>query len=135
MIKFSELKIGDYVIAEYEGQQRDGEVKRLNGDEKQVCVETDVQEFWYETAHLFPIPLSDEQLIKLNFSKEGQANGSVKYKKGSFRLVVPAKDDFSTLEMWWREDRRIHPNVHYVHQLQNHYLDMTKIHLTNEVMA
>ncbi|HRI19685.1 MAG TPA: hypothetical protein PLA68_01970 [Panacibacter sp.] len=135
MIKFNEIKVGDYVVVEYEGQKRDGEVTRLNGDEKQVCVETEVQEFWYETEQLFPIPLSDEQLMKLNFSKEEQGDGSVKYKKGSFRLVTPAKDDFSTLEMWWREDRRLHPNVHYVHQLQNHYLDMTKIHLTKEVMA
>lgn len=135
MIKFNEIKVGDYVVVEYGGQKRDGEVTRLNGDEKQVCVETEVQEFWYETDQLFPIPLSDEELMKLNFSKEEQGDGSVKYKKGSFRLVTPAKDDFSTLEMWWREDRRLHPNVHYVHQLQNHYLDMTKIHLTKELMA
>ena len=73
------------MVVEYEGQHRDGEVTRLNGDEKQVCVETDVQEFWYGTEHLFPIPISDEQLIKLNFSKEVQDDGSVKYKKGSFR--------------------------------------------------
>jgi hypothetical protein len=38
MIKFSELKQGDYVIAEYGGSRREGEVVRLNGDEKQVCV-------------------------------------------------------------------------------------------------
>ena len=43
--------------------------------------------------------------------------------------------DGSKLDMWWREDRRTHPNVHFIHQLQNHYLDMTKVHLTNEVMA
>ena len=135
MIKFNEIKVGDYVMAEYEGQMRFGEVNGLNGDEKQVCVETDVQEFWYETGHLFPIPISDEQLLKLNFAKEEAADGSVKYKKGSFRLVIPKKEDFSTLEMWWREDRRQHPNVHYIHQLQNHYYQMTKVHLTNKVMA
>lgn len=135
MIKFSEIKMGDYVMAEYEGQLRRGEVTRLNGDEKQVCVETDVQEFWYETEHLLPIDINDEELLKLNFSKEALPDGTVKYKKGSFRLVIPGKDNFSTVDMWYREDRRQHPNVHYIHQLQNHYYQMTKVHLTNEVMA
>ena len=127
--------MGGYVMAEYNGQLRRGEVKRLNGDEKQVCVETDVQEFWYETQHLLPLAINDDELLKLNFSKEELPDGTVKYKKGSFRLVIPRKDDFSTLEMWYREDRRQHPNVHYIHQLQNHYYQMTKVHLTNEVMA
>jgi len=135
MIKFSELKIGDYVLADFEGTVREGEVIRLNHDEKQVCVETDVQEFWYETDDLYPIPITDEALRKLSFTKEVLADGVVKYKKGSFRLVIRAENDFSVIEMWYREDKRDHPNVHYVHQLQNQYLQMTKVHLTKEVMA
>jgi hypothetical protein len=135
MIKFSELKQGDYVIAEFEGSMREGEVVRLNNDEKQVCVETDVQEFWYEQEDLYPIPVTDASMLKLNFTKEVLPDGVVKYRKGSFRMVVPKENDFSVVEMWYREDRRDHPNVHYVHQLQNHYLQMTKVHLTNEVMA
>ncbi|WP_153797315.1 hypothetical protein [Foetidibacter luteolus] len=135
MIKFNEIKIGDYVIGEYEGQKWEGEVTRLNGDEKQVCVETDVQEFWFEPEHLYPIPLSDESLQALNFTREEFPDGSVKYKKGSFRISIDKKDDFSSVELWYREDRRHHPDVHYVHQLQNHYLQMTKIHLTKEVLA
>ena len=135
MIKFSELKQGDYVIADFEGSRREGEVVRLNNDEKQVCVETDVQEFWYDTDDLYPIPLSDKSLKKLNFIKETLPDGVVKYKKGSFRLVIPKEGDFSVVEMWYREDRRDNPNVHYIHQLQNHYLQMTKVHLTDEVIA
>ena len=135
MIKFSEVKQGDYVMAEFDGRMRNGEVTRLNGDEKQICVETEVQEFWYEPEDVYPIPITDESLMWLNFSKEEMPDGTVKYKKGSFRLVIPAKDDFSHIEMWYREDRRHHPNVHYIHQLQNHYLQMTKVHLTNEVMV
>jgi len=135
MIKFSELKQGDYVIAEYEGSRREGEVVRLNNDEKQVCVETDVQEFWYDTDDLYPIPITDESMKNLSFAKDTLADGVVKYKKGSFRLVIPKENDFSVVEMWYREDRRDHPNVHYVHQLQNQYAEMTKVHLTREVMA
>ncbi|MBI2283587.1 MAG: hypothetical protein HYU71_07760 [Bacteroidetes bacterium] len=132
MIKFSDIRIGDYLKAEYEGKMWDGEVVRLNGDEKQVCVQTDVQEFWFSPDHLYPIELNDGALVKLGFQKQQQEDGSVKYLKGSFRIVVPGAGDFSSIEMWYREDRRHHPDVHFIHQLQNQYLDMTKVHLTSE---
>lgn len=134
MIKFSEIQIGDYVLAEYGGKFWEGEVVDLNGDEKQVCVQTEVQEFWFDTDKLHPIPLSDEQMKKLAFNSQDNPDGSVKYSKGAFRVVAPSRNDFSTIEMWYREDRRHHPNVHFVHQLQNQYHDMVKIHLTSEVM-
>ncbi|MDI9363322.1 MAG: hypothetical protein QM541_00120 [Flavobacterium sp.] len=134
MIKFNDIKIGDFVQAEYEGQLSTGEVINLNGDEKQVCVLTDVQEFWFDTEHLHPIVLDDAALLDLGFSKEPNVDGSAKYKKGSFRIVTPVDGDFSKMEMWYREDKRHNPNVHYVHQLQNQYLDMTKIHLTKELL-
>jgi hypothetical protein len=132
MIKFSDIKIGDYLMGEFEGKLWEGEVVRLNNEDKQVCVQTDVQEFWFDTAHLHPIPLSDEALRKLNFAREDQPDGSVKYKKDAFRMVIPAKDDFSHIDMWYREDRRHNPDVHYIHQLQNAHLHMTKVHLTRE---
>jgi hypothetical protein len=134
MIKFSDIKVGDFVMCEYEGKMWEGEVTRLNGDEKQVEVETEVQAFWFEQEHLFPIPLNDEQLLKLHFTKQENEDGSTKYMKGSFRIVLPIKNDFSHVEMWYREDKRHNPDVHYIHQLQNHYLDMTKVHLTKDAM-
>ncbi|NCT95236.1 MAG: hypothetical protein GXC72_12485 [Chitinophagaceae bacterium] len=134
MIKFSDIKMGDYVRAEYEGQYWDGEVVGLNGDEKQVCIQTSVQEFWFSPDHLHPIPLDENALLDLKFTRQPADDGSVKYLKGSFRIVTPTAGDFSKIEMWYREDRRHHPDVHYVHQLQNQYHDMTKIHLTNQPM-
>ncbi len=134
MIKFNDIKIGDYLLAEYEGKMWEGEVVNLNGDEKQVCVATDVQEFWFETDHLFPIELTEDALLKLNFQKHANDDGSVKYMKGSFRIVTPVAGDFSHMEMWYREDKRHNPDVHFIHQLQNQYMDMTKIHLTEEPM-
>ena len=134
MIKFSDLKVGDYVMVDFEGKMWNGEVTGLNRDEKQVCVETEVQEFWYEPEHVYPIPISDEQLMLLNFTKEEMEEGSVKYKKGAFRLVIPEKDNFSRTEIWYREDIR-HPQMHYIHELQNNYMQMTKVHLTDEVIA
>ena len=132
MIKFNDIKIGDYLMGEFEGKKWVGEVVRLNGEDKQVCVQTDVQEFWFEPEHLYPIPLNDESLQDLGFTREDMEDGSIKYKKASFRLVIPAKDDFSHIDIWYREDRRHNPDIHYIHQLQNAHLSMTKVHLTRE---
>jgi len=130
MIKFNEVKIGDLVQVDYNGKTWEGEVTGLNGDEKQICVTTEVQDFWYEVEDVYPLPLNDEQLLSLNFHKqENEHTGEIKYSKDAFRLVIPAESDFSNIEMWYREDRRHHPDVHYIHQLQNHYLQMTKVPL------
>jgi hypothetical protein len=132
MIKFQEIKVGDYVMADYEGKMWEGEVTGLQPAEKEVCINTGVQEFWFGPDHLHPIPLNDEQLTKLNFQQQHNEDGSVKYMKGAFRILLPRKDDFSTMEIWYREDRRhiVHPLA--VHELQNHHMDMTKVHLTRD---
>ena len=134
MIKFSEAQIGDYMMGEFEGKMWVGEVTGLNGDEKQVCLKTSVQEFWFSTDHLHPIPLDEQAMLNLSFTKQQNVDGTIKYLKGSFRIVTPKQDDFSSIEMWYREDKRHHPDVHFVHQLQNQYHDMTKIFLTNDPM-
>ena len=132
MIKFNELKVGDYVLADYDGQRWEGEVVRLNGDEKQVCVQTDVQEFWFDGNNLYPIPLDESQLFKLGFQKEELANGEVKYLKGAFRVLLHKPNDFSNFEVWYREDRRHFTQPLTVHEFQNRYMSMTKIHLTRD---
>ncbi len=134
MIKFNEIKVGDYLIGEYDGKRWQGEVTRLNGDEKQVCLRTIVQEFWFSTNQLYAIPLDEAALTNLSFSKQQNEDGSIKYMKGSFRIVTPKAGDFSSIEMWYREDKRHHPDVHSVHQLQNQYHSMTKIYLTSDPM-
>src|SRR5277367_3690489 len=98
MIKFHEIKIGDYLIADNDGDKKQGEVTNLNGDEKQVCVDTG-QEFWYETDQLSGIPLNDEQLLKLKFHEQQNDDGTVKYMKGAFRILIQSKNDFSKLEI------------------------------------
>ena len=131
MIKFQDIKIGDYLLAEYEGKHWEGEVISLQKDQQLVQVLTEVQEFWFDTKHLFPIPLSVASLLKLNFIPTTTEDGSLKYMKGAFRIVTgKIHDDFSEIEMWYREDKRHNPHVQYVHELQNQYYDMTKVHLT-----
>ena len=132
MIKFNELKRGDYVMAEYDGQKREGEVMDLNGDEKQVCVKSGDQDFWFETDHLYPIPFDEAQLFKLGFQKHENEDGTVKYMKGAFRVLLHHPNDFSNFEIWYREDRRHIGQPTTVHEFQNQYLQMTKVHLTTD---
>ncbi len=132
MIKFHEIKVGDYLIADNDGDKKQGEVTDLNGNEKQVCVNTGAQDFWYETEQLSAIPLDDDQLTKLKFLREENEDGTVKYMKGAFRMMLPAKDNFSRFEIWYRDEHRQILQPINVHQLQNHFYDMTKVHLNDE---
>lgn len=134
MIKFNEIKVGDYLIADNDGDKKQGEVTNLNGDEKQVCVDTGAQEFWYETEQLTPIALDDEQLMQLKFSKQENDDGSVKYMKGAFRMLIPQKGNFSKFEIWYRDEKRHVMQPIHLHQLQNHFYEMTKVHLNDDVM-
>lgn len=132
MIKFSEIKTGDYLIADNDGDKKQGEVTDLNHNEKQVCVDTGVQEFWYETNQLSPIPLDETQLIKLKFHKQENGDGTVKYMKGAFRIMLPGNGDFSKFEAWYRDEHRHIMQPIFVHNLQNHFFEMTKVHLNDE---
>jgi hypothetical protein len=133
MIKFQELKTGDYVLAEYDGKITQGEVTNFNRDEKEICVNNGVQDFWFKAEQLNPLPLDDEQLTKLNFQREQNEDGSVKYLKGAFRILLPSANDFSRFEIWYRDEKRQVMQPIGVHTLQNHYLEMTKVHLNEKV--
>ncbi len=135
MLPFNQIRIGNLLRVEYKHRICEGEVVDLNRDEQQICVDTGVQEFWFDSKDVFPIPLNDAELLKLNFAKQVYADtGEVKYSKDAFRLIIPSADDFSNIEMWYREDRRHHPDVHSIHQLQNFYREMTKMHLSKELV-
>jgi hypothetical protein len=128
MLKIGDLKPGDIIVVDDEGMNREGTVVSTSYEENQALVNNGVQEFWYHPEQMHAIPLNDEQLLRLGFTRE-DLEGGVKYKKDSFRLVTPRRGDFSNVEMWWREDRR-HFNVPLgVHELQNLHLSMTKVHL------
>ena len=131
MIKFQDIKVGDYLMADNDGDKLTGEVTNLNGDEKQVCVDTGTQEFWFETSQLSAIPLDESQLTILKFSKQENEEGTVKYMKGAFRILLPAKGNFNTMEIWYRDEKRHILQPISVHQLQNHFYEMTKVHLTD----
>ncbi len=132
MIPFHEVKPGDIVQAEFEGLRKEGEVVELDHEDKEVCVSTDENEFWYTPEHLFPIALDEEQLKKFHFEHHVNGDQSIKYMRGPFRILLPAKGQFSNFEMWYREDRRHITHPMSVHELQNHYRQMTKVELTRD---
>ena len=132
MIKFQEIKVGDYVIADNDGDSRRGEVTGLNGDEKQVQVNNGAQDFWYETDQLKPIAITEEELTQLKFHKHVNEDGTLKYMKGAFRMLIPKEGDFSRMEIWYRDEARHIINPISLHNLQNHFLEMTKVHLDDQ---
>ena len=129
MIKFSNVKVGDYVLVNNEGDVRRGQVKKLKHGENQVCVDNGVQEFWYETNQLEPLPISDAELKHLKFSSEEIDAGKIKYSKGAFRMVAPSANDFSSLELWYRDEKRHITTPITLNELQNHFYALTKVHL------
>lgn len=134
MIKFSDLQKGDYVLAETDGQAFQGEVTNFNNDEKEISVYNGVQEFYFNGENLYPIPLDEEQLFKLKFSKQVNEDGTVKYSKGAFRIQTPEQDNFSNFIIWYRDEKRVMQHHLAVHELQHHYTAMTKVHLTDAVI-
>ncbi|MCZ2459459.1 MAG: hypothetical protein LC128_07510 [Chitinophagales bacterium] len=128
MLKVGDLKRGNIIRVDDDGVMREGTVLKISHEDNQAYVDNGIQEFWYDPGEMFPLPVDEEQLLKLGFQKQ-ESEGSVKYMKGPFRLVTLKKGDFSNVEMWYREDRR-HFNVPLsVHELQNLHLSMTKMSL------
>lgn len=134
MIKFSELKKGDYILAESDGQSWRGEVTDFNRDEKEICINNGVQDLWFSPENLYPLPVDEDQLLKLKFTKKINDDGSIKYSKGAFRLQTPKQDEFSNFEIWYRNEKRIINQPIALHILQNHYNSMTKVPLTDAVI-
>ena len=133
MIKVSELKAGDVIKVEEEGVVREGTVVNISREENQALVDNGVQEFWYSPEQMHPILLDDQQLMNLCFEKEAMSDGSVKYKKGDFRLLIARAGDFSHVDIWYREDRRHFNHPLAIHELQNLHAQMAKIPLERPV--
>ena len=59
----------------------EGIVNDLNNEDKEVCVQTEVQEFWFRPEDLRPIPLNENELFKFNFEKETNGDGWTNIKR------------------------------------------------------
>ncbi len=128
MIKFSELKPGNWVLAKNEGTWMEGVVAHVNADDGgQIEVETGVQSSWYEIEDVQGLPLSEEYLLKMGFEKEIMESGNIKYKHGAFRVLVGPTKRFTDFLMWYREEKCHITYPMTVHQFQNRYESMTKV--------
>jgi hypothetical protein len=128
MLKLTDLKQGDAVSINDQGIQRVGTVVKVSPENHQALIDNGIQEFWFGPEEMTAIPLDEEQLMRMGFTKESM-DGGTKYKKDSFRLVTPRQGDFSNIDMWWREDKRHFNFPLGVHELQNLHLSMTKVQL------
>lgn len=81
---------------------------------------------------LHALPLNEEELMHLKFHKQRNDDGTVKYLKGAFRILIPKDGDFSRMEIWYRDETRHITHPVNVHNLQNHFYEMTKVHLNDE---
>lgn len=134
MVKVTDLKPGDIVHVLEEGQEREGIVTDISRDENQACINNGIQDFWYGPEQIVPLPLTEERLVNmLGFEREETSDG-VKYKRGPFRIVVHDPGNATNIDMWYREDRRHFNHPLYIHELQNHYLAMTKVPLEKPVV-
>lgn len=129
MVKITELREGDVVKILEEGLEREGTVVSISREENMACVDNGIQEFWYAPEDIVPVPMTEERLINiLGFEREETPEGT-KYKKGAFRVLVHDPGNFTNIEVWYREDHRHFDHPLYLHQLQNHHYDMTKVPL------
>lgn len=129
MIKISDLKAGDVIKVLHDGEERDGIVTEVDREENQANIDNGIQEFWYNPDQIVPVPMTEDRLINiLGFEKE-EFEGGVKFKKGAFRILVKDPGNYTNIDLWYREDHRHFNHALYLHELQNHHLDMTKVHL------
>lgn len=130
MVPIRDLQVGDWVRVLVDGSDLEGQVEELTLE--QVCVRTFGDElFWYEPQAIFPLPLTEERLLRLGFSKSSDPglNGKGQaYTHGPFVLKYPQAGDSGIILLQYAGDpnREFHEGL-TVSQLQNHYHSMTKI--------
>ena len=131
MIPYRDLKRGDWVSVVYDNQPLEATIINVDLDTGQIGVEMPSgMNIFFDPENVSGIPLDDTQLSKLQFTKEKTEKGFIKYKHGPFRLQIEKEGDFSHCKIWYREDKRQISYPLMVHQLQNHYREMTNAELT-----
>lgn len=75
------------------------------------------------------------ELERLKFSKQSNDDGTIKYSKGAFRMVTQGDGNFEKMEIWYRDERRHIQQPIKLHQLQNHFYEMTKVHLDDTTFS
>ncbi|HEY0274254.1 MAG TPA: hypothetical protein VGC22_13765 [Chitinophaga sp.] len=129
MMKIHDLRVGDTVVAQYDGVLKQGVVTGLNHDEKQISVVTDEQEFWYNQEDLFPVSLGEEQLAALKFVRNNSVTQGAQYERGPFIIRFYVQNGEKHVDLQYRDEIRELKGDLTVSTLQNHYAAMTNFHL------
>jgi hypothetical protein len=133
MIKLHELKEGDIIEVDFEGQRTVGDITDISTGDKKVKVAHGETEFWYDFHDCYAVALSDDQLTELGFSPTAAPDGrGSAWERGPFTVqFVPDAADAHALLHYRDETRHVHaPDIRFVHQLQNHYKGMTNFELS-----
>lgn len=121
MLTLSELKIGDVVRADFEGQFRVGEVEEINAGSHQALVHHGENDLWYNIRDLYAVPVNEEHLAEFGFLKTADGR---KWEKGPFSLTI-VPDEANGAILHYRDETRYVHDLRFMHQLQNHYHAMT----------
>lgn len=131
MIKLHDLKEGDIVMVDFEGQMRTGDITEISTGDKKAQVAHGENEFWYDFHDLHPVPVDEPHLFELGFRKsdDAAADGTL-YERGPFTLQFVRKGGDQHCLLHYRDETRHIHDLQYLHQLQHHYKGMTNFHLT-----
>ena len=131
MLKLTELKEGDIVMVDFEGQMRVGDIMEISFGDKKARVAHGENDFWYDFDHILAVPFDEPHLVELGFRKvEGVNRDGDLYERGPFSVqVVRNGQDRHYLLHYRDETRHIH-DLKYLHQFQHHYKGMTNFELT-----
>jgi hypothetical protein len=130
MLKLNEVREGDIVLADFEGQKRVGDVLEVSRGDKKARIAHGENQFWYDLQHIFAVPLEPEILHELGFRRTSSEDDVVVFERGPFsmRFVRTANDRYS--ELHYRDETRHVHHMDYLHQLQHHYRAMTNFELS-----
>jgi hypothetical protein len=131
MLKLSELKEGDIVMVDFEGQMRVGDIMEVSLGDKKARVAHGDNEFWYSLGDIYAVPADEQHLLELGFIKvmNDHSDGEL-FERGPFSLQIVRKGANNHYLLHYRDETRHILDLRFLHQLQHHYKGMTNFELT-----
>ncbi|MCW3463740.1 hypothetical protein [Chitinophaga nivalis] len=131
MISLHELQSGDTVITRYGDVEKKGKILQVDREDKKVLVLTDENEFWYDLDNLYPIYLTGDTLLQLQFHVDAahSSNADKLYVRGPFSVRLYPEGHKPAISLHYRDETRDLNTPITLNELQNHYHAMTNFHL------
>ncbi|WP_143305353.1 hypothetical protein [Chitinophaga vietnamensis] len=134
MINLHHVKPGDTVITNYAGVEREGKVLEVLHEDKKILVHTsdDGNDLWYDQDNVYPIHLTEKELLRLQFHVDETQSGNGKgtlYIRGPFSVRWYGEGHDPRLTLHYRDETRVLRESITLNELQNHYHQMTNYSL------